>query len=81
MPSDKSLDLRVVRLQRACTVGEQRFDSFVIKNAATDPMIRTSRMNTKRDMSILALIATCFSIGGYVVQFIGRKIARRYLKR
>ena len=40
---------RVVRLQRACTVGDQHFSSCAIYNSQGDLDIRTSRLNKERD--------------------------------
>ncbi|KAL8820232.1 MAG: hypothetical protein Q9191_007559, partial [Dirinaria sp. TL-2023a] len=61
---------QVVKLQKSCTVSEQQFDSYAIFNSASDPLIRTSRLN-KRNYNILAAVGTTLAIGGFIVQFIG----------
>ena len=61
---------QIIRLQRSCTVGDQRFPSFAIYNSHGDRTIRTSRL-TKRNLSSLAATATAASVVGFVVQFIG----------
>lgn len=67
----KSIGYKVLRIQRACTVSEQAFPSFAIYNADDDKTIRTSRLNEKKDYSLLAAIATVASLVGYITQFIG----------
>jgi hypothetical protein len=68
---DDSQDYNVIRIQRACTVSEQQFQSFAISNASRDRTIRTSRLNEDIDYSFLAAIATSMSLMGYIIQFIG----------
>ena len=61
---------QVVKLQKYCTVSEQQFDSYAIFNSASDPLIRTSRLN-KRNYNFLAAVGTTLAIGGFIVQFVG----------
>lgn len=61
----------IVRLQRSCTVGDQHFSAFVIRNSPDDLVLRTSSRTLYRDFSALAASGAAFSIGGFVVQFIG----------
>lgn len=47
MPVEGKCSYEVVRLQRACTVGDQHFKSFALFNPPGDPSIKTSRMNNR----------------------------------
>ncbi|KAB8076124.1 hypothetical protein BDV29DRAFT_189726 [Aspergillus leporis] len=68
---------KVVRLQCACTVGDQHFGSYAIMNEEGNTTIRTSRINDSPDFSLLSVVATCLSLGGYILQFVGCKFRSR----
>ncbi|KAL6228772.1 hypothetical protein BDW75DRAFT_250646 [Aspergillus navahoensis] len=68
---------KVVRLQCACTVGDQHFGSYAIMNEEGNTTIRTSRINDSPDFSVLSVVATCLSLGGYILQFVGCKFRSR----
>ncbi|KAH8424827.1 uncharacterized protein LDX57_002570 [Aspergillus melleus] len=62
---------KIVRIQCACTVGDQRYGSYAILNEKDNTSIRTSRIDKPPDFSVLSILATLLSLGGYVLQFIG----------
>ncbi|KAL4886521.1 hypothetical protein BJY04DRAFT_213283 [Aspergillus karnatakaensis] len=70
-PLHDTLDLRIIRIQRACTVGDQRYGSYAIMNGEENNTLRTSRINEPPNHSWLSLTAAIMSIGGYILQFIG----------
>jgi hypothetical protein len=45
--SDRPAAAQIMRLQKACTVSDQQFQSFAIFNSTRDGRIRTSRLNDK----------------------------------
>ncbi|KAL6415877.1 hypothetical protein AUP68_00083 [Ilyonectria robusta] len=66
----KDRGLRIVKIQKACTVSDQHFSSYALFNEKDNQSIRTSRLNTK-DYSSLAAISTSVAVVGFVVQFVG----------
>ncbi|KAL4862741.1 hypothetical protein BDV12DRAFT_39237 [Aspergillus spectabilis] len=64
-------DTRIVRIQCACTVGDQHFGSYAIMNEKGNTTLRTSRINGTPDFSLLSIVATCLSLGRYILQFVG----------
>jgi hypothetical protein len=66
-------ETKVVRIQCACTVGDQQYDSYAIRNEEGNTTIRTSRINGDPDFSFLSIVATSLSLSGYIMQFVGRK--------
>ncbi|KAL4899026.1 hypothetical protein BDW74DRAFT_184134 [Aspergillus multicolor] len=69
--TEKVGDTRIIRVQRACTVGDQRYGSYAIMNEEGSRTLRTSRINEPPDFSMFSLAAASMSIGGYIMQFIG----------
>lgn len=43
-------------------------------NEEGNTTIRTSRIMDGGDFSFLSIIATCLSLGGYILQFVGCKL-------
>ncbi|KAL4964649.1 uncharacterized protein BDV14DRAFT_200699 [Aspergillus stella-maris] len=66
---DSDINTRVIRVQWACTVGDQHFDSTY--NEDNNKTIRTSRLRYDADFSLSSIIATTLSISRYIVQFMG----------
>lgn len=66
---------KVVRIQKACTAGSQRFGSLMIHNSPGDPCLRMSRcLNTGEPLVIhklYTLFGTLLSISGFLLQFFG----------
>ncbi|CEL05777.1 Putative Ankyrin repeat protein [Aspergillus calidoustus] len=71
VPVSPTRNTRVLRIQGACTVGDQRFGSYAIRNEEGNMTIRTSRINGNPDFSLLSMTATFLSLLGYVMQFVG----------
>jgi hypothetical protein len=46
-------------------------------NEEGNTTIRTSRINDSPDFSLLSVVATCLSLGGYILQFVGCKFRSR----
>jgi len=69
IPKDKGH--RILRIQRACVVSEQHFSSYALFNSESSNFLRTSRLNKKRDYSLLAALGSSFAIAGFIVQFVG----------
>jgi hypothetical protein len=67
-------DDAVVRIQCGCTVGDQQFDTYAIRNGKGNTTIRTSRIQNDHDFSVASIVATCLSLTGYIIQFVGRKL-------
>jgi hypothetical protein len=86
-PSERPVAAQIMRLQKACTVSDQHFESFAIFNSTKDGSIRTSRLNnesygfvnlfprdsmlTYRTNSIMTAMATSTAVVGFVLQFVG----------
>ncbi|RDW76531.1 uncharacterized protein DSM5745_06523 [Aspergillus mulundensis] len=68
---EKIGNTKIIRIQRACTVGDQRYGSYAIMNEEGSRTLRTSRINEPPDFSIFSLVAASMSICGYIMQFIG----------
>ncbi|KAI0168718.1 hypothetical protein BJ166DRAFT_464016 [Pestalotiopsis sp. NC0098] len=66
----KKGEVKILRLQRACTVSDQHFSSYAIFNNADNHIIRTSRLNSF-DYSNLAAISSLVSVAGFIAQFVG----------
>ncbi|KAJ3549141.1 hypothetical protein NM208_g653 [Fusarium decemcellulare] len=69
-PKGREQGIKIFRLQKARTVGDQRLPSCVIWNAEDNESIKISRLNN-RDFSSLASISTATAVAGYIVQFVG----------
>ncbi|KAL4981822.1 hypothetical protein BDW68DRAFT_196064 [Aspergillus falconensis] len=64
---------KIIRIQRACTVGDQGYGSYAIMNEEGSQTLRTSRINGPPDFSLFSLVAASMSLGRYILQFIGCK--------
>lgn len=72
-------DMRVLRMQCACTVGDQHFESYAIMNERGNTTLRSSRVREgPARFSILSIFATFLSLGGYILQFVGCKYLYSY---
>ncbi|KAK3994476.1 hypothetical protein QBC44DRAFT_236238, partial [Cladorrhinum sp. PSN332] len=66
-------NVAVVRLQEACTVGDQYFPRVALFNSFDNPDISVSVWNIKnlKSHSHLATLSTGLAIPGFVIQFVG----------
>jgi hypothetical protein len=77
-PADKLENYEVLRIQKACTTGSQKFGAYLLRNAKGKPAVFMCRRVATHDPGtaiwkneVLTTAGTALSCFGFLVQFIG----------
>ncbi|RYP67006.1 hypothetical protein DL770_008705 [Monosporascus sp. CRB-9-2] len=62
--------VKLLRIQKACVLGDQYFPSCAIFNSEDDQRLRISQLNDQ-DYSSFAAVASLVTVAGFIVQFVG----------